>query len=356
MHWVYAEAELLGIVAEGTLTAHGRELVAGDEDTGAAAALARAMPVVATTFTLQADLTATVVGMLDRDIVVELRLLADVESTGPATTFRFSEASLRRALDAGRGAEEILAFLQRHADKGVPQPLAYLVGDVARRHGHLRVGAAGSFVTSDDPGVLADACTNRRTRKLALRLLAPTVAVSPQSLDVVIAGLRGAGFLPTADEAATDTTPVRPSIGLAVATPAVPTSAALGSETSSADEELPERFKSHPRAHNATPSLDEDSAARSPRRSSPHHHGRGPSSRLATAGPVANPRLDICSTNRTMDGSETTTRSTNCCGPPSARECSPWRSATTPSRSSCCRPSSNPTGSSDSTSSTERRR
>jgi hypothetical protein len=198
IRFVHDEAELLGVVAAGALSAAGRALLAGDRE-AAEAAFEVALPEPARTFTLQADLTAVVVGDLAREALVELRLLADLESTGAASTWRFSEASLRRAVDAGRDAAGILSFLEAHADRGVPAPLEYLVHDVVRRHGHLQVGAAASFVTSDDVAVLADACSHRRTRKLGLRLLAPTVAVSPHPPAKVIAGLRDAGFLPTAD-------------------------------------------------------------------------------------------------------------------------------------------------------------
>ena len=44
-----------------------------------------------------------------------------------------SEQSLRRAFDSGRTANEILAFLEGRATRGVPQPLAYLVNDMGRR-------------------------------------------------------------------------------------------------------------------------------------------------------------------------------------------------------------------------------
>ncbi len=194
--WVYEEAELLGIVGAGSLSSFGRSLVAG-EASAAEKALADAMPEPVRSFTLQADLTATALGALERDVLVELRLLADQESHGAATTYRFSYGSLRRGFDTGRDADGILAFLEAHADKGVPGPLAYLVADVARRYGHLQVGSAGSFVVAADAAVLADAVSHRQTRKLALRLLAPTVAVSAHGSGKVIEGLREAGFLPT---------------------------------------------------------------------------------------------------------------------------------------------------------------
>jgi hypothetical protein len=197
--WAYEEAQLLGMAAAGRLSSFGRALLSGHDDE-AEQLFAAHTPSEATSFTLQADMTAVVVGRLDRDVLGELRLLADIESTGAATTFRFSEASLRRAIDAGRDGESILAFLRKYAGKGVPQALEYLVTDVARRHGHLLVGTASSFVTSDDPAVLADACAHRRTRKLRLQLLAPTVAVSPEPAAKVMTTLQDAGFLPASDE------------------------------------------------------------------------------------------------------------------------------------------------------------
>lgn len=255
IHWIWGEAELLGLVADGALTSSARALLVGDAD-GADAALEAAMPSAETTFTLQADLTATVVGRLARDVLVELRLLADVESTGAATTLRFSDASLRRALDAGRHADSILAFLERHAAKGVPQPLAYLVNDVARRHGHLRAGAAGSFVTSDDPGVLADACSHRRTRKLALRLIGPTVAVSPRPLEAVIDGLRDAGFLPVADDAAEAAAerPDNATVAIVAMAHPIEVQAMAHSDAASADR-LPARFLAQ-RSQRVAPALD----------------------------------------------------------------------------------------------------
>lgn len=245
MGWVHDEAALLGIVAAGTLSEPGRAILAGNGDR-AEAALASALPAGVRTFTLQADLTATVVGTLDRDVLVELRLLAELESTGEATTWRFSDASLRRAIDSGRDAEDIRAFLEAHATKGVPKPLAYLVSDVARRHGHLQVGDAASFVTSEDPAVLADACSHRRTRKLGLRLLAPTVAVSPQAPGKVLDGLRDAGFLPIADgEHAPSMSIEAPGSTASVRAPDWTT--APGRPPT--DSDLPERFRSRPHHH-----------------------------------------------------------------------------------------------------------
>ena len=103
---------------------------------------------------LQADLTAVAPGPLEPALARSLRLVADIESTGGATVYRFTEATVRRAFDAGWTAGDVTGLLARHSRTPVPQPLTYLVDDVGRRHGRVRVGAASSFVRCDDESIL----------------------------------------------------------------------------------------------------------------------------------------------------------------------------------------------------------
>ena len=147
--WTLAEAELLGITGAGALAPAGRLLLDGDA-AAAGAALAALLPAPVEHVVIQADLTAVAPGPLTRELARELALLADVESTGHATVYRFSGSSVRRALDAGRTAVDIHDLLARHSSTPVPQPLTYLVDDVARRHGRIRVGVASSYIRCDD--------------------------------------------------------------------------------------------------------------------------------------------------------------------------------------------------------------
>jgi len=145
---------------------------------------------------LQADLSAIASGPLEREVAEQLSAMADVESRGAATIWRFSEGSICRALDQGCSADGMVAFLEEHAARGVPQPLRYLVKDAARRHGQLRVAPVAAVITSEDPALLAEVRTARKTAKLKLRELAPTVLASPLPVGTVLATLRAAGFLP----------------------------------------------------------------------------------------------------------------------------------------------------------------
>lgn len=198
--WVVDEAELFGLTGRGAPTSAGRLVTTGDAE-GAATALDPWAPTAVETFVVQADLTAVATGELDGTVRRELELLADAESTGAATVYRFSEASLRRALDAGRSATEVESFLDAHVMHGLPQALRYLITDVGRKHGQIRVGSAASYLRGDDPPLLAEILRARKTAALGLRQLAPTVLVSEADADTVLASLQAAGFLPALESA-----------------------------------------------------------------------------------------------------------------------------------------------------------
>ncbi|WP_347954911.1 helicase-associated domain-containing protein [Gordonia aichiensis] len=198
------EARELGLVAHGSLTSAGRALLtaSADDDTPAdvLSAMADALPTPIDYFLVQADLTVMVPGPLETDIGDRLRVLADLESGGAASMYRITEDSMRRALDSGLSGAEIGAFLAAHSRTPVPQSLTYLIDDVARRHGTLRAGLATSFVRSDDAATLAEVLRSDAAADLALRALAPTVAVSAAPLREVVDRLRQAGFAPAGED------------------------------------------------------------------------------------------------------------------------------------------------------------
>ncbi|MFG3318891.1 helicase-associated domain-containing protein [Streptomyces sp. NPDC048171] len=238
--WTLSEAELLGVTGRGALAAPGRALIGAPEpphpakdpegpgdklpvhhrtpappappapgERAAAAAtaarlLAPLLPEPLDHVLLQADLTAVAPGPLERELADLLGVLADVESKGGATVYRFTPGSVRRALDAGQTAAELHTFLARHSRTPVPQPLTYLIDDVARRHGRLRVGVASAYVRCDDDATLDEILADRRGAGLGLRRLAPTVLAAQAEPAALLEGLRAMGFAPAAESAAGD--------------------------------------------------------------------------------------------------------------------------------------------------------
>ena len=233
------EAELLGVVAHGRLTPLGEAVLAlldteaadcfpyvpgaddrdapggrgsGRASGGAAgqgagpgyreplaalrAALAELLPPPRTTARFQADLTAIAAGAPSAELAELLGAAADRESEGHAVVWRFGAASVRRALDAGMSAQELLARLAEVAEGGLPQPLEYLVRDTGRTHGHIRVVRSACCIRSDDEALVLELSKTRALAKLELRRIAPTVLISTASPVATLEALRAAGFAP----------------------------------------------------------------------------------------------------------------------------------------------------------------
>jgi hypothetical protein len=195
---VLAEADLLGLTAAGGLTGYTRTLLAGSR-TVAEQVLRSALPEPVDYFLVQPDLTIVVPGPPTTDLGIDLALAADLESTGGANVYRVTEASLRRALDAGRSSSDLIAMMSLRSRTPIPQALTYLIEDLARRHGVLRSGAASSYLRCDDESLLARVLSDRAVAALQLRRIAPTVVITTAPVPRVLEVLREAGYAPAAE-------------------------------------------------------------------------------------------------------------------------------------------------------------
>lgn len=202
-----AEATTLGVVAHGALSSPGKALLHGGE---AETEMDAALPDLIDYVLVQADLTVVAPGPLIPELLEQISLVADIESAGAATMYRISEPSVRRALDAGMTAAELQALFAARSRTPVPQSLTYLIDDVARRHGRLRAGVASSFVRCEDPTLLAEVLASAVAEPLALRALAPTVAISQAPLGEVLTQLRSAGFAPAGEDSSGTIVDLRP--------------------------------------------------------------------------------------------------------------------------------------------------
>lgn len=194
--WTLEECEWLGITGLGALSTFGAELLEGDEELGVNAAL----PTPIDFITIQSDQTAIAPGPLQHELAVEMSQIADIESRGAATVYRFTESSIRRGLDHGKSSSEIIKFLTRISKSSLPQPLDYMISDTARKHGQLRVGAIHSYLRCEDPSVISEILADKRI-DVALRQIAPTVLVSDFDIEEVLNVLRSNGYLPAAESA-----------------------------------------------------------------------------------------------------------------------------------------------------------
>jgi hypothetical protein len=193
---IWREANRLAVVARGALSPLGPPLVAGEPDRLAAIA-SMLLPAAVDAGLFQADLSVVVPGTPTARLAGLLDGVAVREARDGAAIWRFSAASVRSALDAGATAEELLAALRAASSTGaLPQPLEYLVADVARRHGQVRARAVACVIRADEPALLAEIAAARALASLRLVRLAPTVLASTAPVAETLAALRAAGYAP----------------------------------------------------------------------------------------------------------------------------------------------------------------
>jgi hypothetical protein len=197
IEWTLREAEWLGLTGQGALSEFGIAFLKGSDELG----VERALPKPVDHILIQADNSAIAPGPLTVELANMIGTIADIESRGGASVYRFSESSIRRGLDHGQTGEQIKDFLKKTSKTPVPQPLEYLINDVAKRHGRLRVGVAQTYIRCEDEGLLTQILHDKKLESLRFRKLAPQVLICDFEAGDVIATLREANYLPAAENA-----------------------------------------------------------------------------------------------------------------------------------------------------------
>lgn len=206
------EAEVLGATVRGAATPLGRALAEGGGAT--LPALAGLLPPTECEARFQGDMTATVTGTPGADLEHLLSAVADREGGGYASTWRLTASSVRRALDAGHTADELVERLSRIASGGsLPQTMEYLVRDTARGHGRMRILPARCVVRCEDAALAEELAGHRGLRGLGLRAVAETVLVSAEPSETALTVLRAQGYAPVTEDATGDTVVERASGG-----------------------------------------------------------------------------------------------------------------------------------------------
>ncbi|MCP2326723.1 hypothetical protein HDA40_005230 [Hamadaea flava] len=195
---LWSEARSLGLVAHNAPTRVGLAVLAtADPECPVRTAAEQLLSPASAAGIFQADLTVVVPGSPSAELADLLDATADREGRGAASVWRFSAASVRRALDDGMSPEELEKALTGVSQSGeLPQPLRYLIGDLARQHGAVRVRAAGCVIRSADDALLAEVAATSRLRDLGLWQPAAGVLISSAAADETLRRLREAGFAP----------------------------------------------------------------------------------------------------------------------------------------------------------------
>ena len=195
--WTLREAEWLGITGQGALSKYGAQFLVGDD----LSSINEDLPKTVDHILIQSDNTAIAPGPLEHEISQALAMMAEIESRGGATVYRFTESTIRRALDHGKTGDEIKTFLVKTSKTPMPQPLEYLIADVAKKHGKLRVGNTSSFIRCEDTALISQIMNDKKLEILSLRRIAPEVVICDMDATDAMRVLRECGYLPAGESA-----------------------------------------------------------------------------------------------------------------------------------------------------------
>ncbi len=122
------EAEWIGI-------AHGEILceagIGITVDNAPAAGSTLKLPSEVSQFLIQGDLTVIAAGPLPLEVGEKLHAIADIESRGAASVYRFSADTIDRGMQAGWKSKDFTEFFGQWAKGSIPQPLSYLIDNAS---------------------------------------------------------------------------------------------------------------------------------------------------------------------------------------------------------------------------------
>lgn len=168
---------------------------------------------------VQADHTVIAPPNLAPAVAARLGEIAVLESDAGAQVWRLTPHKVATAMAEGRTRDEIVAFLTKASSVPPAPNVLVTVDDVAERHGRLRAGTIGSYLRCEDPVDIVSAAAVGAAK---LRVLSPTVAVSPLSRDALIAALRARDLLAVAEDGDGTLIPPRRMLGVPLTATGVP--------------------------------------------------------------------------------------------------------------------------------------
>jgi hypothetical protein len=193
-----AHAELLGLTSKGAMQPWFNDVIEGSLES-ATGLVRQYFPAHQPRVILQADLSVVAPGPLDERVELELREFVEADSVGLASHFRISALSISYALERGHSVADIRDSLLRISGQVLPQPVDYLLNDVSKRFGRIKVVAdestGGCFIRVNEPTLAIELVNDLRHRIIALRQLEPELLFSKYSVDVVYFTLRDFGHL-----------------------------------------------------------------------------------------------------------------------------------------------------------------
>ena len=162
----------------------------------AAEAVIKELPKAEDRLIVQGDLSIICPGPISPALHRELDSFAESEDLGLAARFRISNLTLSHALEIGMSLEEVEITLKKLSGKELPQPISYLLEEVKRKFGQLKVlvGEVGTLVESDDSILIMQIANESKLSGLMLQRITGNQLSSRLDSELIYFNLRDAGY------------------------------------------------------------------------------------------------------------------------------------------------------------------
>lgn len=94
------------------------------------------------------------------------KIFGVAELSGPHT-FTLTKNSIAGAMNAGSSPATIVDFLRDNSKTGVPDSVLRFLGDLGKKHGQVKVGFAGTFLTVEDPHVVREILASKAFQRMS---------------------------------------------------------------------------------------------------------------------------------------------------------------------------------------------
>ena len=161
-----------------------------------AKAVIKELPKAEDRLIIQGDLSIVCPGPLSPRLHRELDSFAESEDLGLAARFRISTLTVSHALEIGMKLSDVESSLKNLSGKPLPQPITYLLDEVKRKFGQLKVlvGEAGTIVESDDSILITQIANEAKVSALMLQRITPNQLASKLDAELIYFNLRDAGY------------------------------------------------------------------------------------------------------------------------------------------------------------------
>jgi hypothetical protein len=188
-----SQAETLGITGLGAISRTGDLVAQHASRNRIGATITPLLPELSDRFVLQADHTATATSPLTARAERRLGLVAEFESGGGATVYRFTHKSVARGLAHGERPEDLTSWLRESSDTNLPRSIEVLIEDAARAQGEVAVAAASATLQAS-ADTIDKIVVDPEFGSLGLVRLSDDVVCTQVGPEELLARLQSAGY------------------------------------------------------------------------------------------------------------------------------------------------------------------